>query len=340
MICRKNLYDDLSVRTMVYRDTVTFLNANVANWPTSPDFRLITQTGSTTQGSAVVAGVDTTGLFDGMSVTGEGIPTGATITDIGTGHVTLSVMASSTGSTTLNFRGFNPNYNYTATDDQVTALTQNSVWTEPVLRYAVDATGLGSVSGTPVGITTPNIAGRNVTLAAGGSIGNLAPPVDVSLDAMRAGPPTLKDGQIAALALATAPGSVLLYGKDSNGNTMYYQLGHQPSGVSFDGVHLIQTAPLFVAASSHFSATGGTSVYVQSTAQDLNIDKVQASHGDASLTAPHSILSAGTSNPQIITSGDLTLLAGSGSLGVVSSTPLVLQVGGVLDAATAQQNIK
>ncbi len=78
----------------LYQSTVAFLNANVANWQTSPDYRFITQTGSTTGGSAVVTGLNTAGLFDGMSVTGEGIPAGTTIMRIGSGQVTLSARSS------------------------------------------------------------------------------------------------------------------------------------------------------------------------------------------------------------------------------------------------------
>src|SRR5262249_35701986 len=160
------------------------------------------------------------------------------------------------------FQTFNSQFSYTATDDQVTALTNNSVWPEPVLRYAVDPTGLAPVVGTPVGTTTPNFSGRNVTLVAAASIGNLAPPVDVTLDAMRAGPPTLTKGQIAALALATAPGSVLLNGTAA-GNPVTVAFGQQPAGFVLTGVHLIQTAPLFVSATGSFNATAGKSLYAQ-----------------------------------------------------------------------------
>jgi hypothetical protein len=236
------------------------------------------------------------------------------------------------------FTTFNPQYQYAATTDQVTALTQNSQWTEPVLRYAVSATGLAAGSGTTVGTTTPNIAGRNVTLQASGGIGRLAPPVDVSLDALRQGPPTLTDDQIAALAVATAPGSVLLNGT-VGGNPVTVPFGKQPAGFVLTGIHLIQTAPLFVAASGNFKAIAGKSVFVQSTAQDLTIDQVQAKGGDANLTAPGSIRGAGMSSPQITTSGNLTLLAGTGNLGTAPAAPLVVSIGGVLDAATAGDNI-
>ena len=236
------------------------------------------------------------------------------------------------------FQTFDANYSYTATQAQVTSLTQDSVWTQPELEYAVDATGLAPVSGTPVGTTTPNVAGRNVTLDAGGSIGELAAPIDVSVNAMQAGPPTLTDGQIAALALATSPGDVLLDGTVGGQPISPVASGSQPPGFVLTGVHLIQTAPLFVSATNTFNATAGTSVYVQSTAENLNIGQVQAG-GDASITAPGSIQSAGTHSTQIITSGNLSLLAGLGNLGTNATTPLVLNMGGILESATAGQDI-
>ena len=80
------------------------------------------------------------------------------------------------------FQTFNPNYEYVATTAQETALTQNSGWTEAELTYTISATGLSAAAtGTPVGTTTPNVSGHNVTLDASGSVGELAPSVSVSI---------------------------------------------------------------------------------------------------------------------------------------------------------------
>ncbi len=248
-----------------------------------------------------------------------------------------------TTSTALTFSGFNAAYSYTATPAQVSALTQDSVWTQPELEYAVDATGLAPISGTPVGTTTPNISGRNVTLQASGSIGQLASPVDVSIVDMQNG--TVSDSQKAALLVATTPGSVLLNGTIGlGGSTVTVPFNQQPTNFVLTGVHLIQTAPLFVAASGTFNAKAGASIYVQSTAPDLTIGQVQAEGGDASITAPDNIQSAGTSAVQIKTTGNLTLLAGTGDLGTPAtsqnlSVPLVIDVEGTLEGAAAGQDI-
>ncbi len=333
----------------LYQSTVAFLNANVANWQTSPDFQFSTQTASTTVASAVVTGLNTAGLLDGMSVTGDGIPSGTTIMGIGSGQVTLSAQVELTASgdtsnlTTLTFSGFNAAYSYVATDAQVAYRTQNSVWTQQELEYAVDATGLAPIAGTLVGATTPNISGRNVTLKVSGSIGQLASPVDVTILDMQNG--ALSDTQKAALLVATTPGSVLLNGTIGQGGTaVTVPLNQQPTGFILTGVHLIQTAPLFVASSGTFNATAGASIYLQSTAPDLNIGQVQANGGDASITAPENIESAGTSSPQIKTTGNLTLLAGTGDLGTPAtsqnlSVPLVIDVEGTLEGAAAGLDI-
>src|SRR5262249_11290356 len=64
------------------------------SWMNLHDFALSMQTGNTTEDSAVVTGLNTTGLFTGMSVTDAGtppaIPAGATIAHIdNSGQVTL-----------------------------------------------------------------------------------------------------------------------------------------------------------------------------------------------------------------------------------------------------------
>ena len=238
------------------------------------------------------------------------------------------------------FQTFNPNYQYTATPAQVTSLTQYSGWTEAELTYTVSSTGLSSAAtSTPVGTTTPNVSGQNVTLDASGGIGELAAPVTVSVADLQSG--NLTEAQKAALALATAPGDVLLQGTDATGNTVTFELGHQPIGVTLTGLSITQTAPLFVAATGTFNATAGSSVYLQSTGssgQDLLIGRVKAG-GDLNITAPQNIQSAGTASRQIITPGNLTLLAGTGDLGTDSSTPLVVKYGGLIESANAGQDI-
>jgi hypothetical protein len=80
----------------------------------------------------------------------------------------------------------------------------------------------------------------------------------------------------------------------------------------------------------------GNVVYLQSTTQNLNIDHIQA-NGNVSLTAPQNIFNAGTAARQIETPGNLTLIAGGGSLGA-QGAPLVYQIGGNLVSASAGQD--
>ena len=243
---------------------------------------------------------------------------------------------------------FNPSFHYTATGDQTTDLTQNAVWDENQLRFAVNAAALQPGS-TTIPPTTPNVSGNNVTIHASGSIGRLAPPITILATDLFAG--TLTADQQNALALAAAPGDVILLGTDVHGNPIVIPFtGTVPAGDTLTSIQVNQTAPLFVSAIGTFNATSDTgSVFAQSTSPNLNIGFVSAAT-DASLVAPQDILSAGTSATQIHTGHDLTLLAAAGDLAATSSggshTPLVIDVQGTLVSAGSggildlQQNTK
>jgi hypothetical protein len=123
---------------------------------------------------------------------------------------------------------------------------------------------------------------------------------------------------------------------DAQGRTVTFTLGATPPGVTLTGFQIAQTAPLFVDASGKFTASAGGVVFLQSVASVLNLDHVQAG-GRVGLVAPESILSARTSPTQIETTGDLTLVAGSGSLGAADA-PLVYQIGGTLVSANAARD--
>ena len=251
------------------------------------------------------------------------------------------------------------------------ALEADAVWTLDELQYAVDRSGL-TAGGTPVGNTTPNVSGANVTLSASGTIGSLAAPASISLADLRSG--TLTPGQIGALALASAPGDVTLVGTDANASVgaVTFAFGSQTDATTLSGtdahgdavsftllsvdgagnlvgvdgsgqtvtlsaVEIAQTAPFFVAAQGTFSSSSGGATFVQSTAPDLKISQVTSTGGQIQLTTPHSIIKAGSSAIQISTPSDLRLVAGSGDIAASagSTTPLVVSVGGVLRSATA-----
>ena len=67
-----------------------------------------TQTGTTTTGSAIISGLDTSTLWAGMTVAGPGIPLGAIIVNINSSsQVTLSANATPGGTASLTFKGLN-----------------------------------------------------------------------------------------------------------------------------------------------------------------------------------------------------------------------------------------
>jgi filamentous hemagglutinin family protein len=220
---------------------------------------------------------------------------------------------------------FNSSFSFHASTPEITALTKNAVWQEGELSYAISKAALQPSSGT-VGIGNPNIVGRDIKLVTQGAIGKLAAPVSITLADLTAG--TLTTGQAAALALAIAPGDVVAV--DASGHPVDASL------VTPTAFQISQTAPVFVDASGKLTATAAGVTYLQSTGQTLSLNQVTAG-GNVSITAPQSILNAGTSSTQIITSANLTLLAGSGSLGS-STSPLTFQIGGTLLSASAGQD--
>ncbi len=242
------------------------------------------------------------------------------------------------------FVTFDASFAYTASTDIATALKEDGIWDENELRFAIDLTALQAGSGTPVGVTAPNVSGFNVTLVAGGRIGKPAAPVEATKDEIING--LLSDEQISAIALATAPGDITLLGRNTvTGavapfslvpSTNSYQL---PVDTELVSIRVKQFAPFFIASTGTFNATTTTGViYVQSTISDLHVGAVNAG-GEVSLTTPRSILSAGTAAVQVTTPGDLRMLAGTGDLvGAVGSpapTPFVVSVGGTITSVIA-----
>ena len=222
-------------------------------------------------------------------------------------------------------------------------------------------------------MTLPNVGGANVTLDRARSIGSLAPAAPLAFSELDSG--TLSADQIGALALATAPGDVTLIGVDSDASvgTVSFVLGTQcdestltgtdeyghtvqftlqsvdGSGdllgvdgagvaVTLTGLSILQIAPFFVSVQGSLNTDSSGATFIQSMSADLAIGLLNAG-GEASVVAPGTISSAGTSSTQVSTGGDLRLLAGSGNLAAsvvgTTVTPLVIDVGGVLRSAGA-----
>jgi len=234
------------------------------------------------------------------------------------------------------FQAFDRNFQYAATPNQATNLTQNHTWTQDQLSHFVEDTALNPTTGTPVGIGTPNVSGLVVNLYdETNNIGQLGAPVSISYQDLFNG--TLTDAQAAALAIAAAPGDVVEQGS-LNGQTITFKFGQEPVGATLTGILVSVTEPLFVSVAGSLNAQVEGALYVQSTTEDLEIGQVIAG-GAVNITAPRNIVSAGTESTQIKTSGDLTLLAGIGNLGTSASDPLVVEVGGQVELALAGRDL-
>jgi hypothetical protein len=247
------------------------------------------------------------------------------------------------------------NYSFRTTDADAASgianrIAGDAVWTDRQLVSAINQSALQPTSGS-VGNGTALVVGRDVTLVTAGSIGSLAADMQVSLDSIRNG--TISDAELAALSVATTPGSVKIMGRRQDGSLVEVtDLGNVPNGVTLARVDVSQTAPLFINATGTFNASAQGDIYVQATANvpssstprsagaTLNLGAISAT-GTVNLQAPLAITVAtqadGTtprSPVQIQTGGDLVLVAGGGGIGS-TATPLTFQIGGRLVSASA-----
>ncbi|HEV7256506.1 MAG TPA: leukotoxin LktA family filamentous adhesin [Bosea sp. (in: a-proteobacteria)] len=258
----------------------------------------------------------------------------------GTGWATMARFDANSLESNYSFRTTNAD----AATGLVERITGDAVWTDRQLVSAINQSALQPASGV-VGNGTALVVGHDVTLNIAGSIGSLAPDMQVSLSDIRNG--SISNAQLAALSVATTPGTVKLMGQRQDGSLVEVtDLNNVPAGVTLTRVDLKQTAPLFINATGTFSGSAQGDVYVQSTATPhsaggtLTIGRVTAT-GTINLQAPQSIAVAtgadGTTprNPvQIQTGGDLVLVAGGGGIGS-AATPLTYQIGGRLVSASA-----
>lgn len=230
------------------------------------------------------------------------------------------------------------NFDFTPSQAMLAGLTNDgdATWTEGELKSALSLTALQPSSNTTLGTTTPNISGGTVTLTASNGVGSLADPVSITIDKLTSG--DLTSDQERAIALARNPGDIVFTGLDAQNNVVRFSGSTAPAGVTITGVEIQQAAPLFVAASNKFNASvqqGG--VYAQATSGDLKIGSITATSGDINLAAPQNIVAADAGTTPVIHGGNITLLAGAGSIGA-QNAPLIY-VGTTLASASAGQDI-
>jgi filamentous hemagglutinin family protein len=220
------------------------------------------------------------------------------------------------------FQSYDQQFSYVATSAQITALSQDAVWTQGELLYAIDKAALGAASGSSVGSSQPNISGRNVNLQVADSLGQLAGALTIDFSALRNG--TLTSTEAAALAVATAPGDVIV-NRNSNNDIVSLTVN--------------RTLAFYVNASGQFDLNAGGAAYLQSQ-PDLRIGNVTVG-SDARLAANGSIVAASAQGGVFNIGNNLTLQSTSGSLGTAGTTPatLDLNVGGALLAASAGQDV-
>ncbi|WP_210255003.1 hypothetical protein, partial [Methylocapsa sp. S129] len=222
-----------------------------------------------------------------------------------------------------------------------TSLTSGASWTTAQLVQAVDVSALQPASTIVGSSATANIVGNNVTLNIGGAIGSYNPTgVQITLQALESG--TLSVPQQAALEVATTPGQITLLGTTASGGALVAgtSLTNLPQGATVTGLNIAETSPVFINARAAVKVTSGGSVYLEGTSgSSISLNQVVA-QGAVDLQTPGGI-SVATSNgttplsaTQILTTGDLDLVASTGSIGS-STLPVTFSIGGALANASA-----
>ena len=187
------------------------------------------------------------------------------------------------------FVTLNPNYQYTATPEQVAALTKNAVSTDPQLIYSVASNALSSSSGSSNGTPKPVIQGASVTLSAGSGVGKNVPPTFIPVSELQDG--TLTPEQNALIAQATAGGDVLyVQGINAQGQTVQFPIDQPPAGVTVTGIELSLIRPVYVSVANTLNVSAESDVNIDQTSGNLTVGQVSSTSGTVQLTAPGSIL--------------------------------------------------
>jgi hypothetical protein len=226
------------------------------------------------------------------------------------------------------FQAYNPSFSYTATPQQQSDLSSNAAWTAPQLMNSVAQVAVDPAGGSPVGVLTPNISGRNVTLVAtggSGSIGQTGTSTFISAADLQSG--NLTSAQRAALASASATRDVLMVGVEG-GKTVTIPLGEQAADFTLTEIQIDPNQQLFISATGNLSLWAGSTITVQATSQDLALSQVTAG-GTVNIAAQGSIL-ASSSSTTITTPGTLILKVVTGTVGSPTVPLNVQQVGGAI----------
>ena len=232
-------------------------------------------------------------LVVGETVTATGIPTGTTIVSIDSSSGTLRLWSeaavsgaeslsvqpspaqvaaasqayasnlyqsdiaffnSTYGSNWMSMYPFQKDFQYQATSQQAAALTPAG-WSTNQLDDAVPLVALEPADGTPVGLTSPNISGANVTLTASGNIG-LTGSTTTQFITLAELNGSFTAAQAAALADATAPGDVVGVGVTGK-STRDFPIGQTPDGVTPTGIQVTPTTQLLVDVAGTLAASSG-----------------------------------------------------------------------------------
>ncbi|NNM86009.1 MAG: leukotoxin LktA family filamentous adhesin [Phycisphaerales bacterium] len=214
---------------------------------------------------------------------------------------------------------YNAGFNYTVNAQEQAQLAPDFVWTQGLLTNVLNASAFTPSASNLVGLATPNVSGRNISISASGNIGQPLSPLVVSQQALAAQPLSASD--LSAIALAYAPGDIIITGNVN-----------QQQGI----ITIKQFAPLFVHATGNFTADAHNGPLFVQAAGSLNLPaNAISTPTDARLAATQDILAAGTGSEFVSAHQNLYLIAGNGSIGT-AATPLAVQTSTLVSAGAGQ----
>ncbi|QCB45382.1 leukotoxin LktA family filamentous adhesin [Hydrogenophaga sp. PAMC20947] len=220
---------------------------------------------------------------------------------------------------------------FTASSDQVDALTRGQYWTDDALLYQINASALQPASSAVTAVSDINIKGRRVELVStGAGIGKLGDAVSFDLSSGGLSGASLSVEQKAALASANSAGDLInLKYAGSNGqdpNACSAAIADCKL-VSFD---IKPTSPVFVNVGQAFSGSAATDAYIQAQGS-LPLAGFSAGQ-NLTIVSESGMSNAAASGVTAVKASTLNLQNGSGSIGSAAAA-LTLEVSGPLQAA-------
>ena len=230
------------------------------------------------------------------------------------------------------FQHYDPAYQFTASEETVANIKASFQESFNLFSYLSSA-ALANPKDAAAIAKLANIEAGNLILSSSGSIGEDRAAVDIPLEHFQN--KTLTAEELQLVRFASQAGEIQLIGKNTAGETIYYDASSPPDSVTLTGVRVKISRPLLVqlAANGSLTATSGSELLVASTSGDLNIKSANStSKGFVWLESAEGLLVADGTTGTTVTGGAIRLGAGQ-AIGT-SAEPLIVSASGKVDLAS------